>query len=83
MSIMFVIPLMLHNINGLTTETIGIIMFPGAFSAVIFGRVAGNMTVKRESHFVMYLGLSLITISLQLQFSYIGQWVWLSELLLF
>lgn len=76
MSIMFVIPLMLHNIYGLTTQTIGLIMFPGAFSAVIFGRVAGNMTVKRGSHYVMYLGLGLIAISLLLQSSYIGHWVW-------
>lgn len=76
MSVMFVIPLMLHTIYGLNTETIGLIMFPGAFSAVIFGRVAGNMTVKRGSHFVMYLGLGLIAISLLLQSSYIGLWVW-------
>ncbi|UFJ42641.1 MFS transporter [Brevibacillus humidisoli] len=76
MSVMFVIPLMLHHMYHLNTETIGLILFPGAISAVIFGRVAGNMTVKRGSHFVVYLGLLLIAISLLLQSSSIGFWVW-------
>jgi DHA2 family metal-tetracycline-proton antiporter-like MFS transporter len=76
MSVMFVIPLMLNKMYGLSTENIGLIMFPGAISAVIFGRVAGNMTVKRGSHFVVYLGLFLIALSLLLQSSSIGLWVW-------
>ncbi|QYR19368.1 MFS transporter [Paenibacillus sp. sptzw28] len=76
MSVMFVIPLMLSKIYGLDTENIGLIMFPGAISAVVFGRVAGNMTVSRGSHFVVYLGLTLITASLLLQSSLIGFWVW-------
>jgi DHA2 family metal-tetracycline-proton antiporter-like MFS transporter len=76
MSVMFVIPLMLSKMYGLNTENIGLIMFPGAISAVIFGKVAGNMTVKRGSHFVVYLGLSLIAVSLLLQSSTIGLWVW-------
>lgn len=76
MSVMFVIPLMLSKMYGLNTEKIGLIMFPGAISAVIFGRVAGQMTVKRGSHFVVYLGLGLIALSLLLQSSSIGLWVW-------
>ncbi|WP_248925483.1 MFS transporter [Paenibacillus hamazuiensis] len=76
MSIMFVIPLMLSKMYGLSTENIGLVMFPGAFSAVIFGKVAGNMTVKRGSHFVVYLGLGLIATSLLLQSSSVGLWVW-------
>lgn len=76
MSVMFVIPLMLNKMYGLSTEKIGLIMFPGAISAVIFGKVAGNMTVKRGSHFVVYLGLVLIALSLLLQSSSIGLWVW-------
>jgi DHA2 family metal-tetracycline-proton antiporter-like MFS transporter len=76
MSIMFVIPLMLHQIYGLSSQGIGLVMFPGAFSAVIFGRVAGSLTVKKGSHFVVYMGLGLITLSLLLQSSAIGMWVW-------
>jgi DHA2 family metal-tetracycline-proton antiporter-like MFS transporter len=76
MSVMFVIPLMLSKMYSLNTESIGLIMFPGAISAVIFGRVAGNMTVKRGSHWVVYMGLGLIALSLLLQSSSIGLWVW-------
>ncbi|WP_044640018.1 MFS transporter [Risungbinella massiliensis] len=76
MSIMFVIPLMLNKMYALNTENIGLIMFPGAISAVVFGKVAGNMTVKRGSHFVVYVGLALVAISLLLQSSSIGLWVW-------
>jgi len=75
MSIMFVIPLMLNKVYHLNTEKIGLIMFPGAISAVVFGRVAGNMTVNRGSHFVVYLGLALLALSLLLQSSTIGLWV--------
>ncbi|WP_245954410.1 MFS transporter [Paenibacillus flagellatus] len=76
MSVMFVIPLMLSNLYGLDTESIGLVMFPGAISAVVFGRVAGNLTVKRGSHFVVYVGLALVATSLLLQSSAIGLWVW-------
>ncbi|KRF31803.1 MFS transporter [Paenibacillus sp. Soil787] len=76
MSVMFVIPLMLRKMYGLDTEHIGLIMFPGAISAVVFGKIAGNMTVKRGSHYVVYLGLILIAASLLLQSSAIGLWVW-------
>lgn len=76
MSVMFVLPLMLSKMYGLNTEKIGLLMFPGAISAVVFGKVAGNLTVSRGSHYVVYLGLTLIAISLLLQSSSIGLWVW-------
>lgn len=76
MSAMFVTPLMLSKIYHLDTQQIGLVMFPGAFSAVIFGRVAGKMTVKRGSHFVVYLGLLLLAVSLVLVSASIGGWVW-------
>jgi len=75
-SIMFVIPLMLRDIYGLQTDQIGLLMFPGAFSAVIFGGIAGRLTVKKGSHFVVYLGLGLVALSLLMQSSAVGLWVW-------
>ncbi|MGZ4135363.1 MAG: MFS transporter, partial [Tumebacillaceae bacterium] len=36
----------------------------------------GKMTVKRGSHFVVYVGLALLALSLLLQSSTIGLWVW-------
>lgn len=76
MSSMFVIPLMLSKTYGLDTQNIGIVMFPGAMSAVIFGKVGGNLTVKLGCRFVMYAGLGLLGLSLLLQSSSVGQWVW-------
>ncbi|SHE60430.1 MFS transporter, DHA2 family, metal-tetracycline-proton antiporter [Seinonella peptonophila] len=76
MGIMFLLPLMFNGLYHLESSSIGLIMFPGAFSAVIFGTVAGNMTVKKGSHFVVYLGLGFITLSLLLQSSLFGLWVW-------
>ncbi|MCC2683289.1 MAG: transporter [Paenibacillaceae bacterium] len=76
MSVMFALPLMLFELYGMDTDSIGLLMFPGAASAVIFGKVAGNLTVKRGSHAVVYSGLAFVAISLFLQSSFIGQWVW-------
>lgn len=75
--ILFIIPLMLNKIYGLSTDTIGLVMFPGAISGVFFGTLAGNLTVKQGSHKVVYLGLGLISVSLLLVSVLIGQWVWL------
>lgn len=76
MSSMFIIPLMLSKTYGLDTQNIGLVMFPGAMSAVIFGKVGGNLTVKLGCRFVMYAGLCLLGLSLLLQSSSIGLWVW-------
>jgi len=76
MSVMFVIPLMFSNLYSLNADQIGMLMFPGAMSAVVFGKVAGHLTVKRGSHFVVYLGLGLVSLSLLLQSSSVGWWVW-------
>lgn len=76
MSVMFVVPLMLSSVYSLSTESIGLLLFPGAFSAVIFGSVAGRLTVRKGSHFVVYAGLLLVAVSLLVQSSSIGLWVW-------
>jgi DHA2 family metal-tetracycline-proton antiporter-like MFS transporter len=76
MGVMFILPLMLDELYHLNTQIIGFIMFPGALSAVIFGTVAGNLTVRKGSHFVVYLGLGLITLSFFIQASVVGIWVW-------
>ncbi|WNR44420.1 MFS transporter [Paenibacillus roseipurpureus] len=77
MAAMFTMPLLLSKLYGLNARMIGVIMFPGALSAMIFGRVGGNLTVKRGSRFVMYLGLSLLAFSLFLQAFSTGLSVWL------
>ncbi len=76
-SVLFVIPLMLDAVYDMSPESIGLVLFPGAFSAVILGRVAGNLTVKKGSAYVMYMGFGLLALSLFLQSSTIGLWVWI------
>lgn len=72
----FVIPLLLNKLYQLDTQTIGIIMLPSAISSAIFGTVAGRLTVKKGSNYVVYLGLGLLAFTFFLLASVIGMWVW-------
>jgi DHA2 family metal-tetracycline-proton antiporter-like MFS transporter len=74
--IVFVIPLMLSALQGMTTDDIGLVMFPGAFSAVIFGTVAGNLVARRGSHFVVHIGLVFICFALLILAGLTDKWVW-------
>ena len=47
--VIFVIPLMLSKVHGLGTAQIGLVLFPGAISSVIFGPIAGRMADRRGS----------------------------------
>ncbi len=72
--ILFVIPLMLHDVHGLSTSQIGLILFPGAISAVFFGPLGGSLADRKGNPFVVMIGLfllvsSLVLISMLLGFS--------------
>jgi len=58
---LFVIPLMLRDLNSLPTDRIGLIMFPGAISAVVFGTLGGRFSDRIGSKFVVYAGVGLLT----------------------
>ncbi len=58
--VVFLVPLMLSRIHGLTTGQIGLILFPGAISSVIFGPISGRIADKRGSGLVIGAGLSLL-----------------------
>ncbi|WP_164491754.1 MFS transporter [Staphylospora marina] len=75
--VIFLIPLMMTHVHGLTTDRIGLIMFPGAFSAVIFGTVAGHLTAKKGDYAVVLTGLGLASGSLFLLAGVTDRWVWL------
>ncbi|KIL39162.1 tetracycline resistance protein [Gordoniibacillus kamchatkensis] len=79
MGIMFVIPLMLNGVHGLSTGAIGWILFPGAISAVVFGTVGGTLADRRGNPFVVYVGLGLLTASLVLMSALAGQTPWLTS----
>lgn len=62
--ILFVIPLMLHDVHNLNPSQIGLILFPGAISSVIFGPLGGRLADARGNSFVVSIGLSLLVASL-------------------
>ncbi|MFY0543675.1 MFS transporter [Brevibacillus sp. H7] len=82
MGIVFVVPLMLHAMHGLSTDDIGLVMFPGAFSAVIFGTVSGHITAKRGSHFAFSIGFVLISAALLVLAGLTDKPVWLTSAVL-
>jgi MFS transporter, DHA2 family, metal-tetracycline-proton antiporter len=77
--VIFLIPLMLSHVHGLSTDQIGLVMFPGAFSAVIFGTIAGNLTARKGSHFVVTAGLFLVGGSLLLLSGLVDKWIWFTS----
>jgi DHA2 family metal-tetracycline-proton antiporter-like MFS transporter len=53
---LFMVPIMLRELNGLDANMIGMTMFPGAISAVVMGVVGGRISDRKGSSFVVYLG---------------------------
>jgi len=64
LGILFVIPLMLHDLDGLNPAKIGLILFPGAMSSVILGTFGGTLADKKGNSFVILLGTFLLLTSL-------------------
>ncbi|TDF94040.1 MFS transporter [Paenibacillus piri] len=79
MGIMFVMPLMLSGLKGLSTSAIGWILFPGAISAVVFGPIGGSLADRRGNNYVVAIGITLLTISLLLISSMLGLNAWLTS----
>ena len=62
--IIFLIPLMFTSLRGLSTKEIGLLMFPGAISGVVFGRLGGTLADRRGNRLVMGIGILLLIASL-------------------
>jgi MFS transporter, DHA2 family, metal-tetracycline-proton antiporter len=75
--IIFLIPLMFTSLRGLGTREIGLLMFPGAISGVVFGRLGGTMADRRGNRMVMGIGILLLVVSLLVISSLIGFSPWL------
>ncbi|MFC5405750.1 MFS transporter [Cohnella soli] len=58
MTMMFLLPLMLSQLYSLSAETIGMVMFPGAICAALFGKLAGDIVVKRGAQYVTEVDFS-------------------------
>lgn len=57
---LFMIPIMLRDLNGLSANLIGLTMFPGAISAVIMGVIGGRLSDRRGSRFVVHIGAGFL-----------------------
>ena len=80
----FLLPLMLHRVNGLDSQGIGLVLFPGAICGVFFGPFSGRMADRVGNHRVMVIGIALLGTSLLLSPLVLGYPVWvLSALLVF
>lgn len=55
----FTMPMMLTELQGLTPLQIGLVLFPGALVAALFGRRIGRLTDERGSHAV-YAGATVL-----------------------
>lgn len=58
--VFFLIPLMLTRVHGLSPDQIGLLLFPGAISAVWFGPFAGGLADRRGNSFVVGIGVFLL-----------------------
>lgn len=79
---MFMLPLLLSEVNGLTTETIGIVLFPGAMAAALVGRFAGRLTDQIGSRPVTYLAFGLMITGFILTSTFIGSSAWILSIVL-
>jgi DHA2 family metal-tetracycline-proton antiporter-like MFS transporter len=61
---LFLIPLMLNDIYALNASQIGLILFPGAISSVVFGPIGGNLADRKGNNFVVSIGLLLLIASM-------------------
>nr|WP_275980431.1 MFS transporter [Halalkalibacter alkaliphilus] len=73
---MFMLPLMLSEINGLNTLYIGLTIFPAAMAAAFIGKVAGMLTDKCGAKQVVYIAFVLMIMGFFLLSTFIGSPTW-------
>jgi DHA2 family metal-tetracycline-proton antiporter-like MFS transporter len=72
----FLIPLMLTAVHDLSTDQIGMLLFPGAISSVWFGPIAGSLADKRGNVFVVWIGVALLAGSTAVMAMLLGYTYW-------
>ncbi|WP_209124541.1 MFS transporter [Alkalihalobacillus sp. BA299] len=77
---LFVLPLLLREVHGLSTVQIGLVLFPGAILGALVGRLAGGFTDRFGSHLVGYIAIILIMIGSLLLSSIVGFAPWVISL---
>lgn len=77
---MFMVPIMLRELNSLDANRIGLAMFPGAMSATLLGALGGRLSDRKGSRFVVYLGTGFLIGGLSLLSTFAGQATWIIAL---
>jgi MFS transporter, DHA2 family, metal-tetracycline-proton antiporter len=72
LGVVFLVPLMLSKVHGLGAQAIGLVLFPGAISSVVFGPIAGRITDRRGSGPAIAAGLSLLVAGMLLMSLLLG-----------
>ncbi|QHE51956.1 MFS transporter [Pontibacillus sp. HMF3514] len=74
---MFLLPIMLRDVYGLSTMSIGFVLFPGAMSAALVGQKGGTLVDLKGAKFVLYGAMLLLGTGFLAVSSVSGLAVWL------
>ncbi|MFV8830041.1 MFS transporter [Alkalihalobacterium sp. APHAB7] len=78
---LFILPLLLRDVHGLSTVQIGLVLFPGAVLGAFVGRLAGGFTDRFGSQMVCYFAIILIFFGSTFLSSFIGFAPWVISLI--
>jgi DHA2 family metal-tetracycline-proton antiporter-like MFS transporter len=73
---LFMVPIMLRELNGLGSGWIGLVMFPGAMAAALVGRGGGRLADRKGPAFVFYMGAAFIVSGFLLLSTFAGSAPW-------
>jgi DHA2 family metal-tetracycline-proton antiporter-like MFS transporter len=74
---LFMVPIMLRDLSDLSSNSIGLTLFPGAMSAVLVGVIGGRLSDRKGSRFVVYLGSAILTAGFLALSTVAGQKAWI------
>ena len=74
---LFMVPIMLRDLLDLSSNSIGLTLFPGAMSAVLAGVIGGRLSDRKGSRFVVYLGSVILTAGFLALSTVAGQEAWI------
>ncbi|UCH81975.1 MAG: MFS transporter [Nitrospiraceae bacterium] len=79
---LFMVPIMLRELNGIGSDRIGLTLFPGAICAVLAGVLGGRLSDRKGSRFVVSLGSILLAAGFLTLSTVAGQKPWVVALTL-
>jgi len=74
---LFMVPIMLRDLLDLSSNSIGLTLFPGAMTAVLAGVLGGRLSDRKGSRFVVYLGSFILIAGFLALSTVAGQKAWI------